>query len=363
MPTQNNLEGNWGLLESHAMTSSVKRFADNSFNRDYSMLFEAGEPIMPMGDSASWDEISMGRGLAPLEGPDSPSKSRDLRSRVARSAVMVDVKEHFDLSARYLHMIRDHGSDSASVESKISTELEASAIRVANTKEFMAAQACINGTVNLANVPNSNLNGTLAYPIATGSAAGAWSTISTLIRSSEIPTLRDTYVKGAGFHAGRVIASKEVEGYLTSNTEIKDYAVESLGGQILQNSFVEGTGINLGGLGWKFTHGHYALDATPTTTVDHQSAAAAGDADKIVVLPGAGMDRSVFAHAEGRCFIPAGPVYSEASGANAMLREVRGFYAYAELISNPIGIRVYVGWKGLYILKMPNAVLAFDTTP
>lgn len=358
-----SLDGNWGLLQSHSMASAVKRFADNSHNRSYSTLFESGERLMPEGDSATWDEVSMGRGIAPLEGPDAPSRSRALASRVARSAVMVDIKEHFDLSARFLHLIRDHGSDNATVENKVTMELERSAIRIANTKEYMAAQALINGSVDLSSVPNSQLQGTLTYPIATGSASSSWATASTTIRSTEIPTLRDNFVKLSGVQAGRVIASKSVEGYLTSNTEIKDYAVESLGGQILQNSFIEGTGIELGGMRWKFQHGHYALDATPNSTQDYQTVSAAGDADKIVVLPGMDMDRQVFAVAEGRVWVPAGPVFGDAAGSAGMLREARGFYAYAELVPNPIGIRIHVGWKGLYILKMPNAALAFDTTP
>ena len=359
----NSLDGNWGLLQSHSMTEAVKRFADNSWNRTFSSVFEGGERITPLGDSCNWDEVSMGRGIASLEGPDAPSKSRQTTTLVARSAVMVDIKEHFDLSARYLYMIRNPGSDDSSAEGKISMELEKSAIRIANAKEWMATQAMINGSVNLANVPNSNLAGTLTYPIATGSAGAAWSNAATTIRSTEINTIRDTFVKGAGVQAGRAICSKSVEGYLLGNTEIQAYATETLGGQILASSFVEGAGIDLGALRWTFTNAHYALDATPNTTQDYATASAAGDADKVVILPAPGMDRQHFAYAEGRVFCPAGPVFGDAGAGDQLLTEMRGMYAYAELVTNPIGIRVYVGWKGLYILKTPNAVLSYDTTP
>jgi len=42
---------------------------------------------------------------------------------------------------------------------------------------------------------------------------------------------------------------------------------------------------------------------------------------------------------------------------------VRGFYAYAKLRDDPVGIRLYAGWHGLPVVLNPNAVLVYRTVP
>jgi hypothetical protein len=74
------------------------------------------------------------------------------------------------------------------------------------------------------------------------------------------------------------------------------------------------------------------------------------------------MSREAFAIAEGRQWIPAGPIVGPANGAG-LLREERGFHAYIELMQNPVGLRLHVGWTGALIQKLVNAVAVFNTTP
>ena len=46
-----------------------------------------------------------------------------------------------------------------------------------------------------------------------------------------------------------------------------------------------------------------------------------------------------------------------------LVRELRGTYAYAEVRTDPMGIRVYAGWHGLPLVLNPSAVLKFKVTP
>jgi hypothetical protein len=359
MPSTDNFED---LFLPMTMTTAVRRFSEAADQRIYSAEFERGEKLSPLGDSVHWDETRFSRDLAPLEGPESPSQSKPKLQHKVRTGVMVDIKHHVDIKARDLRLMRQVGSDSAQPAQKISDELKDLTTMVDQTKEFIAAKALVEGVVTLGSVPNSNLTGTLTYPIATLSALAAWNLVATKIRSSEIPAIRKDYRRKSGFHAKRAIANEAVDGFITQNTEISTFSAETLAGRVLANSWVEGGSIALlAGLQWQFTDSHYALDATPDTIADTFDAA---NTDKIAILAPLEMSRSVYAVAEGLVDIPvSGPRFGSTGGATGMTQAVRGFYAYAEQVFNPVGIRIYVGWKGLYILKMVNGVLSFNSTP
>jgi len=85
--------------------------------------------------------------------------------------------------------------------------------------------------------------------------------------------------------------------------------------------------------------------------------------DRIVVLPAPARLRGVLGWAEGKVQVPAGPVFAGAQGATSLVRDVRGFYAYAKLRDDPVGIRIYAGWHGLPVILNPTAVMVYDVTP
>lgn len=359
MPANDSFEA---LFLPQSLATAVRRFAAE-VEDPYLAEFEAGERLEPPGDAVHWDEVRFTRDLAPMVPPDSPSHARPSMKRTVRSGVLVDVKTHVDLSAREIAAMRAAGADSPRPAEKISDELANLTRSIMATKRYLAAQALVAGSVDLSAVPNSQLTGTLSYPIATASAAAAWSTTTTKIRSQEIPTMRQTYSRKAGLKADRALALKSVEEYLIANDEVSNYGANSLGGAILTSAFADGSAPRFGGLTWFFADPHYALDSAPDTEVDSLSGA---NADKIVVLPEASARRDVFAIAEGLTYVPASvPRFGDASpaGAAGMFQAERGFYAYAEQLANPVGVRLYAGWKGLLIVKLVNGVLSFDTTP
>lgn len=354
MPATDDLEDLFGI---ETLTSMVQRFAEPVDNRIFTSLFREGEQLMPQGESAIWDEVRYSRDLAPTTGMDSPTESAPKTDRTVRSAVMVDVKEHVDLPTRFLHLQRAPGSNMDDARAQLAIELENATQRVMNSIEYICAQA-LQGTLDFSLMPNSKLAHSVSYPVNALAALADWATAGTKIRSSEIPTLKSDFRKKAGMRPARVISTPTVEGHLTANTEIQTFAQHLFGAEVLRGAPLEGTAwdaLNLGGLRWNFTDGHHARAATPDTTVQFLAD------DKAIVLPS--QLRGVLAMAEGRSHIPAGPVFSGAEAALSMFREVRGMWAYAEIISNPPGIRIHVGWRGLPIVKLVNGVMVFDVTP
>ncbi len=154
------------------------------------------------------------------------------------------------------------------------------------------------------------------------------------------------------------ITVPEVEGMLSGNDEIGALARDQLGVAMLRNLETNGRNAQwerLGGLDWQFTDGVYKPEGQPVKEYFPK--------DTVVVLPAEPKLKHVLAFAEGRVQIPAGPMHGSVQAALSMLKEVRGSYAYAELRTDPAGIRLYAGWFGLPVLLDPSAVLNFTVRP
>lgn len=347
------------LFGIETMTSMVKRFSQTQENLVFTRIFEgSAQKLLPRGESVQWDEIRMSRGIARTAGPQSPTEAVKKTKRTPKSATMLDVKEHVDLPADFLYYLRNPGEAGDNAAAVVALELENMAIRLANAKEYMYTKAC-EGSLALASMPNSDFSHTITYPVKAQSRLASWATAGTKIRSSEIPALKSAFRKASGRKAGLCIAPQALEGELVDNTEIQTFAKEVLSAQILASADIDPNSAfaGLGGLRWMFVDNHYALDASEDTTADFLTAA------RMIVLPKDGL-REVLAVAEGRCFIPAGPIFGDAStgSPSSMLKETRGFWSYAELTTNPVGIRIHAGWRGLPIIKEQNSIMNFTTT-
>src|SRR5690606_31664571 len=109
----------------------------------------------------------------------------------------------------------------------------------------------------------------------------------------------------------------------------------------------------VGGVEFKFQRAHYALDATPDTTVDYMTS------DHIVFLPDESLRKEVFAMVDGLTPIPAGPVYGDISSAANAMKLVRGYYAYWELKGKKLIL--HIGRRFMPVIKMVNGVMIFDS--
>jgi len=347
------------LFGIETMTDSVKRFAQSQENLGFTRIWEGSAArLLPRGPAASWDEVRMTRGIAKTTGSQTPTEAVKKSKRTPKSATMLDVKEHIDLPADFLFYLRNPGEAGDNAAAAIATEMETLAIRLANAKEYMYTKAC-EGSLDLSAMPNSDFTHTITYPVKAQSRLNTWPTVGTKIRSVEIPALKSAFRKASGRKPGQCIAPQALEGTLVQNTEVQAFAKEVLSSSILMASDIDPNSAfsGLGGLSWSFVDNHYALDSAPDTTVDFLTAG------KMIVLPKDGL-RQILAIAEGRSFVPAGSIFSEASSgvASSMLKETRGFWSYAELTTNPVGIRIHAGWKGLPIIKEVDSVMNFSTT-
>lgn len=351
------------LFETVTLAKTVRRYATGA-KRPHTAIYQRGEKIVApiAGNTVGWKETRFSRDLARVTGPGSPTKAAQKPKQTPKSATLIDIKEHVDLPPEWLYLLQnpDKVGDVAvdNARAQFADAMLQISNKIANTCEFICTKANL-GSLDLSAVPNSELSHTITYPVKSQAKVTSWAAATTKIRSAEIPALRDAYLKAAGFEAGRAVATKTVEGYITQNAEIANFLQgHSLAARALEASFAEGGALpTLGGLGWDFVNPHYALDATPDTTVDYQTD------DVVVVLPPEAMWSEAFAMGEGYEVVPAGPAFAlggpEAVG--QLLIPIQGHWCYVEVVTNPVLIRLHCGYKCLPIQKIPNAVMAFDS--
>lgn len=363
------------LFMAETMTSEVVTFADQTEERSFLEVYEAGEPINPISDDFVYDEVSMSRGMAPVTGTQSPSKAHKPPKVVKRAGRIYAIKEHADLPANLFNMLRGAGQTMPDPDAWLRKTLMELTNRVQRTRNYWAALSLHQASVNLASFPNADAETalpTLTYPVSTLSASTSWALASTKIRSAEINRLKREYKRVAGYKPGCAYASDVVEGYLTQNAELSNTAKEvpTLAQRAIETSYLEGGQfMRFGGLDFKFVRDDYVTDANQETADDSDSfeptvSDVISDADLMPVLPPRSRWSEVFGHAQGRLWIPTGSITSLATGSfSALLTEVRGWAAWLELITNPVGIRVHVAWNGNFIQKQRGAVQVFNTTP
>ena len=351
------------MFMAESMTGQVRRFAEQGNERNFIGLYEEGERLYPTTDVVKWDETRYSRDLAPITGPSSPSRATAKLGITVRSAPMLKICEHVDLDWRVMKMARGEGTAVPDPAGMLNNNLRNLTNRVNRTRNYWAAKSVLttNGSVDPGAFPNADIASgamPLVYPVASLSASNSWALPATKIRSEEINRLKLEYQQNTGFFPALGIGSEQLDNYLNANTEFSE-AVRGggLAAQRIQSSYETGDGVNYGGMQWKFAHDYYAADATPDTEVDVIS-----DQDLVAILPA--NRRDVFAIAEGIQGIPTGMISKlGTAGFDSLIAEVRGWYAYLELILNPIGLRLHVGWCGMLIQKMQKGVLVFNMTP
>jgi len=345
------------LLSVDTLTGMIKSFAEQGDNRSCSALFsQSARPLLPLGDSASWDEVTYSRHLAPVSGPDSPhTRAKRLGTR-KRSSTMAWVKAYKDLPSSHLFLNRAPGSNMADAEAVLATELEDLANLIANTREFLACGALLGRIlVSPQTVPGSDISFQVDFGNLQSQAQNPWNDPATKIRSDELIRLKRVYKDASGLRAEIGITEPGVEGWLVQNNEVREFAKEPLGVAILRNLNLTGTNVqwdSLGGLSWRFTDGTYKPENGPVTRYF--------PAGRLLVLPASARLTNVLGWAEGKVHVPAGPVFGDAARAVSMIRELRGAYAYAEIRTDPVGVRIYAGWHGLPVVLNPSAVLVYD---
>lgn len=348
------------LLSVETLTGVVTTFADQSDNRSCTALFsQFARPYLPAGDSVAWDMVEYARSLAPVTGPDSPhTRAKRLGVKKA-SSTMAMIRVYKDLPASHLFLQRAPGSALQDAERILTAELEDMANLIANTKEYLACGALLGRiVVNSQTVPGSEVDFAADFGVQEVPAQASWADPATLIRSEQLGILKKTYKDQSGLRAEIVITEPTVEGYLTNNRDIRELARDPLGTTILFN--LNQKGINpqwaaLGGLNFRFTDGTYKPEGGPIQEYWPKNTA--------IVLPAEARLPSILGWAEGKVHVPAGSIFGGPQAATGLVQELRGTYAYAEVRTDPMGVRVYAGWYGLPLVVNATAILKYKVAP
>lgn len=346
------------LLGVETLTGLVKTFADQADNRACTELFQKfGRTLLPAGDTVGWEEVEFSRHLAPVAGPDSPHTRAKLLGRGKRSSAMAWVKAYKDIPSSHLFLHRAPGSDMADAEAVLAMEAEDLGNIIQNTREYLAAGALLGLIdVNPQTVPGSEVSFKVDFGNHAFKALAPWDDKSTKIRSVELVRLKKEFKDTSGMRAEVSITTPEVEGFLTGNDEVRELSKEQLGAVMLRNLPPNTPQWEqFGGMSWRFCDGVYRPEGQPVKEYF--------PTDKVVVLPSQGKLGTVLGWAEAKTHVPAGPVFGTAQAAAGMVKELRGTYAYAELRTDPLGIRLYAGWAGLPIVLNPRALTVFQVRP
>lgn len=363
------------LFMAQTMTTRVVEHADQSEENSFIGVYEDGEPINPISDEFVYKETTFSRGIVGPTGTQSPSKARKPLAVKKRAGQVYAIKTHRDLPAPLLMMAQGQNSAMPDPEGWLEDNLRDMTNEVNRGRNYWAAQSLLVGTVDLSTIPNADLPGAtvLTYPVATLNAAnGAWSNPGSKIRK-DMALIKKTYRRNTGFSPGEALGSDAHEIYITENTQFANTVdgggVPTLAQRKIENSYLEGGSIiRIGGMDWRFVDDYYVTDANAATAeagdTEPTKSEVASDEDLVAILPPRSRRRECFAMAQGRAWIPNGLITSMATGKpSSLLTEVRGWYAYLELITNPIGLRLHVGWHGTLIQKRRRSVLVFNATP
>ena len=164
------------LLSVDTLSGLIRTFVDQAENRSCSALFSrAARPLLPLGESATWDELEFSRHLAPISGPESPHTRAKRLGRRKRTSAMAMVKVYKDLPAPHLFLNRAPGADTADAEAVLTAELEDMANLIANSKEFLACGALL-GRIEVSpqTVPGSDVSFTVEFGNFQGQAQDSW---------------------------------------------------------------------------------------------------------------------------------------------------------------------------------------------
>lgn len=368
------------LFMAETMTTRLLKFEEQSEDRSFVGVYEAGEQILPEANKYTYDEISFSRGMAPVTGPDSPSKARRPLGMKVRAGRVFAVKAHVDLPANLVMMARGAGQTMSDPEGWLNNNLKNLFNEIQRTRNYIAAQSLHAATVDLAAVPNADIDGAwvLNFPVATMNAGASWGLAATKIRSALINPLKRTYKRNVGFKPGIALASDTVEDYITGNSELSNPIDNSptLAQRKIETSYLEGgTVIRLGGIDFNFVRDDYVTDANQESADAADGLATVSDVladpDLVSVLPPRARWQECFAQVQGRVFVPTGPISAAVGSVNGgsgpspfqLLSEQRGWAVWLELIMNPVGVRLHAAWHGDFVQKYQGAVMVYNTTP
>ncbi len=338
------------------LSTMIKTFDTQAYDKFFSDLFRKSQ-ITPLGESVTWDEVRMDRDLAPVVGPDSPAPRVKNLDRTRRQEYLANIKLYTDISGRKLYKERAPGSLLPNAEEVIANEIQNMRLKIQKTINYIAVNLLLGALdINDVNIPGTEMTiPTIKPGVATYTKTLSWADKATPILSGELEEFvsgKQGYVATAGRFPGLALINNTVEGYLISNTEVQEWLKYNYGGSVGFSNPASPevlSGMAIGGLKWqKNVHGYVPQGKNVFTKFMPDGT--------VILLPPEEELAEILAMAEGYGIVPRNAFGSENANGLVELAPSPGFYAYATALENPAGVRLYVGWLGLPIIKFPKAV-------
>lgn len=327
----------------------VEKFGQERFDRYAQDLFMQGRDHSELAEGrvAKWRERALSRAPAPFTGAKAPAVALEGVDEDLKTCVMADIR----VSSEPIPL-DDLTSEGAAMNA-LETEFRNLGKRRGISKELLAWMALKgNVTINSTTVPGSKVSFSYTQPVKAHSPTASWGTAGTKLVSVELDTLHQTAHDSSGFEPARIIADRKIKGYITQNQEVQTLLT---GGERKSDALAAVTKVlgpafqpfEFNGYQWDVHGAKYSKSGTLTKYL--------GD-NQLIALPDDDALPMVLGHAAGYGAIPR-----EAIGANAAQlggrAPNRGDYAYAYTIADPAAVVIVLGWRGLFFLTFPEAVL------
>jgi hypothetical protein len=338
------------------LSTMVRTFDTEAHDTFFSNLFRK-TPITAIGDKISWDEVTMDRDLAPVTDAESPAPRVKNTDRTRKDAYCATITLYTDIAGRRLYKERGPGQLLPNAEETIANEIQNLRLKIQKTINWIAVQMLL-GEVNIdpVNLPGQEFTiPTIRTGVSTYTRANSWANSGTKILSTELQELvsgKQGYVATAGRLPGLAIINGSVEGHLIRNEEVREWVKSMFGGFVaLANpaARVAMGGLSVGGLAWKKSVSGFVPSNKPVFTPFMPDGVA-------IVLPPEEELGEILSMAEGYGIIPKNAFGVDTANGVVEQAPKPGFYSYATAIENPPGVRIYVGWLGLPVIKFPKAV-------
>ena len=337
------------LFGLESLGRSVELFRDISFNTRLQSLFEPEECY---ADVYRYDREDYELALAPISGRTSTSKEVKTQDKAAKFLSLLHIRVHKKLYSADLFTQRVPGELTDNAAALVIRTRESLRNRIYLTIERLCAMAMRGKVViNAANFPDTEVEGAgYDNPVTPLSAPSAsWAKPDTKILSNDVQNFRRDLRRACGFPIDQILFNRSVTGYILQNDEIQHWIGKTYnkGVQVFETALL-GTA---GGIpSWNEYEGFYIPEGGQATPFVQDN--------EVFALPPANGGRMTLVQGFGEIPAQAFGVGDRAGIAGAIKAPEPGLFEYITPIGDgdPPGIKVFAGWYGVPLVKLPVAL-------
>jgi len=337
------------LFGLESMGRSVELFKDVSFNTRLTALFEPEECY---ADVYRYDREDYEMALAPITGRTATSKEVKTQDKDAKFVSLLHIRVHKKLYSADLFTQRAPGEMSDNAVALVMKTRESLRNRIKLTVERLCAMALRgNLVINKTQFPDTEIEGAGFAGAVTALTAesASWANAATKILSDDVQDWRRDQRQKSGFPIERLIFNRSVTGYLLANTEIQNWIARTYnkGVQVFETALLGSAG---GIPNWEEYEGFYIPEGGVATPFVADN--------EVFALPPANGARCTLVQGFGEIPAQAFGVGDRAGIAGAIKASAPGLFEYITPIADgdPPGIKVFAGWYGIPLVKLPVAI-------